>query len=160
MTREKNSLVSRGCYTLVISLRRKKWIQVGRLGRACFPRGIYLYTGSAMNGLSGRLSHHLRKRNKKSHWHIDYLLKSPEANIEKIFIHPAPTSKECRLNQQTASLPGAKAVLKGFGASDCNSGCISHLVYFPRKYSPEPISDLRNSGNNKQGEPVLWKWPS
>lgn len=149
MQRVKGSSAPRGCYTLVISLRRKKWIQVGRSGGTCFPQGAYLYTGSAMSSLNGRLSRHLRRRNKKSHWHIDYLLKSPEAYIKKILIYPASTSKECRLNQRITSFPGAKVILKGFGASDCHSGCISHLVYFSRKYSPERVSKLLNATNKE-----------
>ena len=119
-----------GCYSLVISLRKKKWIRVGSLGRARFPSGIYLYTGSAMNSLWGRLSRHLRKRNKKNHWHIDYLLKCPEADIKRVMIYPTATRQECSLNQRIAKFPAAKVILKRFGASDCISGCSSHLFYF------------------------------
>ena len=137
-------MAHRGCYTLVIDLRKKNWIQVGSLGKAYFPPGTYLYTGSAMNGLRGRLSRHLRKRNKKSHWHIDYLLRCPEAYVKEVLIY-APTRQECRLNQRVTTLRGAKVILKGFGASDCISRCISHLVYFARKYSPEYIRQLLNT---------------
>ena len=137
---EGNFLRRRGCYTLVISLREKKWIRVGSLGKACFPQGIYLYTGSAMNGLRGRLSHHLRKRNKKSHWHIDYLLKCLEAHVKGVLTYPAPTRQECRHNQRIATLPGASVILKGFGASDCSSGCAIHLAYFGGKISSARIT--------------------
>lgn len=125
-----NFLAHRGSYTLVIGLRRKRWIQVGRLGRACFPRGTYLYTGRAMIGLRTRLGRHLRRKNKKTRWHIDYLLKCPEAHVKKVVVYPGASRKECRLNQRMATLPGAKVILKGFGASDCCSGCPSHLFYF------------------------------
>lgn len=83
-----------------------------------------------MNGLIGRLSHHLSKRTKKIYWHIDYLLKCPEAHVKKVVVYPGASRKECRLNQRMATLPGAKVILKGFGASDCCSGCPSHLFYF------------------------------
>lgn len=83
-----------------------------------------------MNGLKGRLSRHLRKRYKKTYWHIDYLLKCPEAQIKKVLIYPASTREECRLNQRITMLPGAKVIVKGFGASDCDARCASHLLYF------------------------------
>lgn len=81
-----------------------------------------------MNGLGARLSRHLRIGGKKSHWHIDYLLKAPEARIEKIVLS---TAGECRLNHRISALPRARVVVKGFGASDCTSACPSHLIYFP-----------------------------
>jgi len=133
MRKVDGSLLEKGCYSLLIRLRKKSSIQVGRLGEAEFPPGIYLYTGSAMNGFRGRLSRHLRKRNKKSHWHIDYLLRCPEAQIKKILVYPGTDRVECRQNQRIASLPGAQVILRGFGASDCVSGCASHLIYFGKK---------------------------
>ena len=137
---QEDSLAPKGSYILLIRLSKKRKIQVGNLGKACFPQGIYLYTGSAMNGLRGRLSHHLRKINKKSRWHIDYLLKCPEAQIKKILIRPSHMREECRHNQRIATLPGASVILKGFGASDCSSGCASHLAYFGRKISSARIT--------------------
>lgn len=86
-----------------------------------------------MNGLIGRLSHHLSKKSKKIHWHIDYLLRCPEAHIKTVLIYPSRTRQECRLNQRIAALPGAKVIVKGFGASDCISGCASHLFYLREK---------------------------
>lgn len=134
-TGTKCGLSQRGCYTLVISLGKRKKIRVGKLGRACFPEGTYLYTGSAMNGLRARLLRHLRRKNKKSYWHIDYLLKSPEAKIDKILIYRGPTQQECRLNQRITRLPRASVIVKGFGASDCRSSCNTHLVYLGKKFS-------------------------
>ncbi len=144
----KNSSISRGYYTLVISLRKKKWIRVGGLGEGCFPQGTYLYTGSAMNGLRGRLSRHLRKRNKKSHWHIDYLLKCPEAYIKEVLIY-APTRQECSINQRIITLRGAKVILKGFGASDCTSRCTSHLVYFARISIKELLNATKDNKEDR-----------
>lgn len=129
------AIIRRGCYTLVISLRKKKWIHIGSLGKGCFPHGIYLYTGSAMNGLRGRLSRHLDNRPKRRHWHIDYLLMCPEARVKKVLIYP-PTRQECDLNQRVGKLPGAAVILKGFGASDCAFGCPAHLYYFSKNRPP------------------------
>lgn len=131
----KKLLTTKGCYTLVIGLRRKRRINVGRLGSSCFPAGAYLYTGSAMSGLARRLSRHLSKKRKKRHWHIDHLLSCREARVQELLIYPGAAQAECRHNQRIARLPGAKAVVAGFGSSDCVSGCLSHLVYFPGRHS-------------------------
>jgi Uri superfamily endonuclease len=69
--------ILKGAYTLVINLDSDTEIDVGSLGSILFPRGSYLYIGSAINGIEGRVTRHLRKT-KKIHWHIDYLLKKAE----------------------------------------------------------------------------------
>jgi Uri superfamily endonuclease len=115
----------KGVYQLHLRLDKPKRIRVGKLGIFTFPAGRYIYTGSAMNGLIGRLRRHLKKR-KKLHWHIDYLLR--HAKIETIFVLETGERVECQLNSLTLSLPNAKVVVKGFGCSDCR--CPSHLVYF------------------------------
>lgn len=102
---------------------------MGKLGVALFPKGIYVYTGSAMNGLGARLRRHASGK-KKLHWHIDYLLASPEARIDKILCYPPASGQECRQNQRIAALAGASVMLKRFGASDCKAGCGSHLLFF------------------------------
>ena len=118
-----------GCYSLIIELRKRKTVRIGRLGVGVFPKGIYVYTGSAMKGLGARLERHLGRK-KTLHWHIDYLLAPHETEIKKIVIYRAAPGQECRQNQRIAALPGAAVVLKGFGASDCHSGCASHLSFF------------------------------
>jgi Uri superfamily endonuclease len=123
-------LMSRpGCYSLIISLTRKKTVRVGKLGVALFPKGTYVYTGSAMGGLAARLKRHLTRK-KKLRWHIDHLLKLPEARVDKVIVYPPAPNQECRQNQRIAALFGATIVLKRFGASDCKSGCASHLFLF------------------------------
>jgi Uri superfamily endonuclease len=106
---------------------------VGRLGEAIFPAGTYVYTGSAMKGLEARLRRHCVK-GKKIHWHIDYLLTLPEARVRQIILHPAMQRQECRQNKRIATRPGAAIILKNFGASDCKSGCASHLLFFAKDY--------------------------
>lgn len=137
-TGTQRGLSQRGRYTLVISLGKRKKIRVGKLGEAWFPEGIYLYTGSAMNGLRARVSRHIRKTKTKLRWHIDHLLQSPEAQIKKILMY-APAWRECQLNQSIMALPGARIILKGFGASDCASRCLSHLIYLESKMPPKRI---------------------
>jgi len=48
-------------------------------------KGFFAYVGSAKNGLSKRLSRHLKKE-KKLFWHIDYLLDEKEVEIYKIYV--------------------------------------------------------------------------
>lgn len=121
-----------GCYSLVISLKRKKTLRVGKLGVARFSKGTYVYTGSAMNGLAARLWRHLNRR-KRLHWHIDHLLKLPDARVDKVIVYPPAPNQECRKNQRIAARPGAIVVLKRFGATDCKCGCASHLYYFAKE---------------------------
>ena len=118
-----------GCYSLIISLKRKKTVCVGKLGVALFPKGTYVYTGSAMGGLAARLKRHLTRK-KKIRWHIDHLLKLPEAGVDKVIVYPPAANQECWQNQRIAALPGATVVLQRFGATNCRSGCASHLLFF------------------------------
>ena len=108
-------------YQLHIHLCRSVSIQVGALGRYRFPAGDYIYTGSAKRNISARVRRHCSD-SKKLRWHIDYLLHNPAASIIKVELSAEP---ECRLNQSTCGdIP-----VPGFGASDCRSGCGSHLKY-------------------------------
>jgi Uri superfamily endonuclease len=132
----KDILSRPGCYSLIIDLKRKKTIRVGKLGQAVLPAGTYVYSGSAMKGLGARLRRHCA-RTKKIHWHIDHLLALPDARIRKIILYPAASGQECRQNRQIAARPGAAVILKNFGASDCKSGCTSHLLYFAKDFLPK-----------------------
>jgi Uri superfamily endonuclease len=131
-----DTLLHPGCYSLIIDLKRKKTIRVGKLGQAVFPVGTYVYTGSAMKGLAARLKRHCTRK-KKIHWHIDHLLTLPDSRIEKIILYPAAPGQECRQNRRIAARPGATVILKNFGASDCKSGCVSHLLYFAKDFLPQ-----------------------
>jgi Uri superfamily endonuclease len=138
-----------GFYSLIICLRRKIPIRIGKLGQAVFPAGTYIYTGSAMGGLEPRLKRHLRSK-KKLHWHIDYLLHAREAKIREIFIYPSAPGEECRRNRRIAALRSAKIILPKFGASDCKAGCRSHLFYFagardPRSFQNSVFVNVRET---------------
>ena len=64
----------KGIYCLIIKLDKDKSIKIGKLNYINFKKGYYCYVGSALNNLKKRIERHKRK-NKKLHWHIDYLLK-------------------------------------------------------------------------------------
>ncbi len=120
-----------GVYRLWIDLGAAVRIRVGRLGTVDLPAGRYVYVGSARRNLRARLERHRRKE-KALRWHIDYLLSRPEANMREIDIRPWRKGAECRWAIQTRR-EGGEVILKGFGASDCRSGCGAHLFRMPGK---------------------------
>lgn len=113
---------NRGAYIITGHLRRSSKIDIGSLGRLGFHRGYYLYTGSAMNSLEGRLRRHQR-RNKAKRWHIDYLL----PYLEGIRFIPIQTSQdiECVISEEIEQI--SDGYVKGFGSSDCR--CSGHLFW-------------------------------
>lgn len=92
-----------------------------------FKKGYYIYIGSAMNSLTARINRHLSD-DKKMHWHIDYLLKSPNSQIRDVLFNISDKKIECNLASKIAE--DGESIPK-FGCSDCN--CNSHLIYFKRK---------------------------
>jgi Uri superfamily endonuclease len=118
-----------GCYVLVTCLPRAQSIAVGRFGKVLFPRGTYLYAGSAfgLGGLRSRVGRHLRGDG-ILHWHIDYLRAAAE--VRGCFYTVTDRPLECEWSQALAALPNATIPMPRFGSSDCRSGCRSHLITF------------------------------
>jgi len=108
-----------GAYLLVMELPEHATVRIRKLGRIRFEKGWYVYVGSAMNGLDQRIQRHLR-REKKIHWHIDYLL--PFTKNISVYFKENNQKEECDIahnfEKDFSSIPG-------FGCSDCN--CPSHL---------------------------------
>lgn len=115
----------KGCYILLLLLKRDCDVEIGALGRIHFSKGYYAYVGSAMNGIEGRVRRHLRKE-KNVHWHIDYFLR--EAKIVDVFIKSSKKKLECKIAE---GLSKDFEVVVGFGSSDCN--CRGHLFYGTKK---------------------------
>lgn len=130
------SLRAGGTYALVMVLKKRIRLQIGKLGVYELSPGYYVYVGSALNGLSGRLNHHL-KPEKKFHWHIDYLLS--QAEVIEIWYAVSTQKLECKWNAILSELPEANPSIRGFGASDCH--CCSHLHYFQTVPSPELFNE-------------------
>ncbi len=128
-------LPEKGTYTLIISVSDKVSSNVGRLGVKIFLPGYYTYTGSAFGkgatSLPKRLKRHLRTV-KKKHWHIDFLLAQEVASIKAAAITTLRNS-ECRVNQFIKNQMETKILIPKFGATDCENGCESHLLYFGNK---------------------------
>jgi len=108
-------------YQLFIALSQAAEIQIGRLGLFKFPKGTYVYTGSAKRNIDERIARHLSK-DKNLHWHIDYLLANKQSKIINVL---KSNLSECKLNANTTG----KTIIAGFGSSDCKQTCRSHLKY-------------------------------
>lgn len=121
---------ARGSYLLALRLERRVEIEVGRLGLAAFPPGVYVYTGSVLGpgGAPARVARHLRAA-KTLRWHIDYL--DAVAPIIAVSVAYGSERRECAWSQRLAALEGCYAPAPGFGSSDCRSGCPAHLWRLP-----------------------------
>ena len=112
----------RGSYLVIVEVPSKTRLQAGRLAARNFPKGYYVYVGSAMSDLSARLARHTRKT-KKLRWHIDYLT----AKADRIIPLPIRSSErlECGIAEALSAIlkPGPG----GFGSSDCR--CAGHLFF-------------------------------
>ena len=113
-----------GTCALILFLARTQTIRVGKLGAFKFLRGYYIYLGSALNGLVGRIARHLRTA-KRPFWHIDYFLR--HAQVKEVWTHQGDERLECLWARAALALPRAKIITPHFGASDCD--CPSHLIY-------------------------------
>ena len=110
-------------YQLLITVSAPVRVTVGRLGTFDFPAGDYCYTGSAVRHIEARIRRH-QSPLKKMHWHIDYLLAAPGVRVREVLRY---TEAECGINQQVfGTIP-----VPGFGATDCRTGCGSHLKRLP-----------------------------
>ena len=113
-----------GVYQLWIRVRRDISLTVGRLGHFVFPTGVHVYTGRASRGLIARVTRHTGRTERK-HWHIDYLLAHPQANLERVTLSSSDPGAECVVNKAGGAV--GTCVARGFGASDCRERCQAHL---------------------------------
>jgi Uri superfamily endonuclease len=122
----------KGSYVLVIFVPEKTKIDIGALGNTIFDKGYYLYIGSAMgsngsNTLENRVKRHVStSNNKKTYWHIDYLLNYERSIITKVFLIPSLYRLECLIARELMDF--SDGFIEDFGSTDCL--CNSHLYYF------------------------------
>ena len=122
----------KGSYFLVIKLDEVR--EVKTKGRAFRLRpGYYVYVGSAMNSLEKRVLRHFRK-NKKLHWHIDFLLK--EAELLRAYLIPSDKRLEEELSLEVSK---RGEPVPGFGASDIKVGT---NLYFFREEPDEALVEI------------------
>jgi Uri superfamily endonuclease len=128
-----------GVYALVLRVAGKTTIAVGRLGSLEFVPGVYVYVGSALNSLPGRIARHFRQT-KRVHWHIDYLISEPNLKLLSFAVRPTSRKIECTMSR--AIQRSAVTSMDRFGSSDCN--CDSHLHRFEN--FPKIAQVLRQHG--------------
>lgn len=76
--------------------------------------------------LINRVKRHIKpSKDKKTHWHIDYLLNQKKSIITKLYLIPSSERLECMIAKDL--LMFADNSIKDFGSSDCS--CQSHLFY-------------------------------
>ncbi len=119
-----------GTYLLHFRIEEPRHVSMGRIGEHILTPGLHVYVGSAFGpgGLDARLRHHLR-REKRAHWHIDYLTaKVPVAGVTAV-----PWARlESRWAERLCHHPTASMPIPGFGAGDAKPGeCKTHLFAFP-----------------------------
>lgn len=114
-----------GTYALVVRVDASAEVEIGRLGTFQVPEGYYLYVGSALGGLRQRLARY-EGRPRRQHWHIDYLL--PYARVLRVWSFPSTDRLECAWARAALRIPGARVLIRKFGASDCR--CTGHLFHF------------------------------
>lgn len=98
-------------------------ITIGKLGKFHFPKGHYVYAGSAKRNIRARVDRHIQE-DKKQRWHIDYL--RPYLQIQAVQTYPG-SEGECGLFQRLMRENAGTMPVKGFGSSDCR--CFAHLFY-------------------------------
>lgn len=113
-----------GSYLLLMENVEDVRLSIGKLGERDFPKGWYVYVGSAMNSLDARLKRHQRKR-KTRFWHIDSIA-STVMPIRKVY--PIRRAERLEAKLARALEPVCDAMIPGFGASDAKES--SHLFYF------------------------------
>lgn len=126
-----------GTYVLLLQLTTNETITVGKLGECDFPMGWYTYIGSAFGpgGLMARIKHHLQPTD-NPHWHIDYLRQ--KAVLMEIWLSPDTERREEDWVDLMVDIPGAVALVEGFGASDTSRE--THLFYFDVRPSLEDFA--------------------
>ncbi|MGQ9818379.1 MAG: GIY-YIG nuclease family protein [Candidatus Kapaibacteriales bacterium] len=134
-----------GLYQLYIVVSKPTKITLTKFGDIIFPKGLYIYTGSAKKNLLQRINRHLKTKEKKTHWHIDFLLTSEQTKIIRIKIIRNRKQNECKINLQTQKDLNGKIIIEGFGSSDCNK-CKSHLLYISES---SPDLESRHSNDCK-----------
>ncbi|WP_099211251.1 GIY-YIG nuclease family protein [Thermococcus henrietii] len=120
----------KGSYFLVIRLEEEKRIRTKGKAFELKP-GYYVYVGSAMNSLEKRVARHFR-REKRLHWHIDYLLK--EAELLRAYLILSGVKLEEDLSREVSKFGEP---VPGFGAGDVR---VSTNLY---RFEDEPDEALR-----------------
>ena len=119
----------KGAYALVLRLACRLNINVGSLGPIEFESGIWVYIGSAMGegstSLEKRLQRHF-SQDKSIFWHIDTLISSG-AKPSYVIWAESNEKIECEISEALSKSPYFHPGPKGFGSSDCQRNCGTHI---------------------------------
>ena len=107
-------------YAVFLTLNEPQEIKIGALGTFNFPKGHYVYIGSAKKNIIHRTKRHFDV-DKKKRWHLDYF--RPYTIVTKIQTYQHEGG-ECALSADFAKK--GQYFIKHFGASDCK--CKGHLI--------------------------------
>ncbi|MHB1318578.1 MAG: GIY-YIG nuclease family protein [Anaerolineae bacterium] len=119
-----------GSYVLVLRMPAACRLAIGRSLDAELDPGYYLYVGSALGGLRGRLQRYLTGP-ERIHWHIDYLLQV--SRLCEIWYREGSERLECVWASRLRQGSGVAPAIPRFGSSDCR--CPTHLLYAARRPS-------------------------
>jgi len=121
---------AKGSYLLILESSSHAVITIGKKGCLTLHPGFYVYIGSALGpgGLRARVSRH-SDRDKKQHWHIDYL--RPYLQLSAVCYCACSERLEDAWSQQVGAWPEAEVPMKGFGATDRLMS--THLYYFNKR---------------------------
>ena len=86
--------------------------------------------GSAKQGLQARVARH-RRRDKRVHWHVDYLLSRAEFRVIEVWV--SDSRPECHLARTMLSVPAISIPKSKLGASDCL--CPAHFLAYSGELS-------------------------
>ena len=111
----------KGTYLLILKNLKPLKLKIGKLREIYFNKKFYIYVGSALNNLEKRIKRHLLK-NKKLHWHIDYLTTNENFKIIRVYYKTSARKEECFFANKLSNYFKS---IKGFGSTDCK--CKSHL---------------------------------
>jgi Uri superfamily endonuclease len=119
--------MNKGSYLLFMNVQEK--IEVSSKS-SCWiiDSGLYVYVGSAMSTLTGRVKRHLTEK-KKKHWHIDFL--TSRSKIILAILLPSKAKKEEEISQLVNEFGKP---IKGFGSTDCK-GLKSNLYKINSEYA-------------------------
>ncbi|MFC1725685.1 DUF123 domain-containing protein [candidate division KSB1 bacterium] len=126
-------------YFLIIRVKETSEIKIGKLGTFIFPEGLYFYSGSGGKNPEKRVQRHLKKE-KKTFWHIDFLLQNKNSEVIKYKIYKNTVTSECALNKKIKKGLKCCQIIDGFGASDCKNECGSHLNYYNTKENSKTVT--------------------
>ncbi|MCB0745660.1 MAG: GIY-YIG nuclease family protein [Ignavibacteriae bacterium] len=136
--------INSGIYILELKINHEFQFSHKIFGILKLRKGFYYYVGSAQKNLSQRIDRHIKK-NKKLHWHIDFITTSKNVKVSRVFaISSANKSDECSLVKNLENQYNFTHPIKNFGNSDCNI-CESHLLYTPTKINHSHLFSLYQS---------------